>query len=96
MLVSSLNEIKSDELVIARLGCCGRNELVVLCDPSDMTNHKINCPNCNEKREINMKPVFIVGVGDSDWESKDNTIKSMKDNEILVEIKKIDSKFEVI
>lgn len=95
MLVSSLDDIKSTELIIVRFACCGRNELVILCDPSDRTNHKITCPICKRVHEIDMNPVFMVGIGDWDWESTD-TIKSMKDDEILKEIQKIDSKFKVV
>lgn len=98
MLVSSLDEIHSDELVIVRIACsCGiRNEIVVLCDPTDRRNREMSCPICKRIFTIDMEPVFIVGVGDWDWESKDVTVKSMKDEEILKEIKKIDSKFKVV
>ena len=66
MLVSSLNDIKSTELVICRFACCygegDGNELVILCDPSDRTPNKITCSECGKVQEIDMKPVFSFGT----------------------------------
>jgi len=96
MLVSSLNEIKSTELIVCRYSCCVGNEIVFLADPSDRINHKVVCPKCKKVHEIDMKPVFMVGLGDSDWDSSAKTLKSMKDDEILKEVQKIDIKFKVV
>jgi hypothetical protein len=90
MLVSSLDEIKSTELVICRFACCGRNELVALCDPSDRTNHKITCPKCNKEHEIDMNPVFTFGLNSQDEELY------KKDNEILTDVQKVNNKFKVV
>ena len=66
MLVSSLDDIKSDTLIICRFACCygdgTGNEIVVLCDPSDKTDNKIICLECGKEHEIDMKPVFTFGT----------------------------------
>ena len=95
MLVSSLDDIKSTELVIYRFACCNSNEIVVLCDASDRGSYKIRCDLCNAEHGLDMKPVFKVGTFDSD-DNVTSSNSTPKDTDILSELKKIDMKFKVI
>jgi hypothetical protein len=97
MLVSSLANIKSIELVIVREACrCGmRNELVYLADASQRGDFNIFCK-CGQEHQIDMKPVFKVGSFDWDRYSNDSTIKTPEDSEISIELKKISNKLDVI
>jgi hypothetical protein len=92
MLVDSLNDIKSDELIICRFACCygdgTGNEIIVLCDPSDKTNHKITCSECGKIHEIDMKPVFSFGA------IKRPDIPN--DSDISKELNKVTSKISVV